>query len=336
MAFWFGWLGRLTAAISIYNLVSAHIYRMPVDDLFRAILSYYRSIFYFPVDIIKNLAEKIRIPLHVIPNDLIILYVIGGASLCRFALYGRTQDARLNAFHDLPRSPLRKFESLTLLLITWPALIVAFLIAENLTLLDAQNPARQGWEVRRQAAEYLVGGMTIEFLKAVGIFLLFFLFNAATPSAPLSRAVTNHPVTPRKNVEKIKAVEAQHKAKNDMAPVKMLWTYVYTLWNKRTGSVWSAPNNNDGRSHVNVLSSCDVGVNGIGKYKFKFKNISATDTLRFSFSKIYDFSSPPAQAEIEESWPVTLAPGKVSDIYISTRTYDCAHQRVIIYRKAAG
>ncbi len=187
-AFWFRWLCRITAAISLYNIAKAHIEHLPVSAVFCDVLNYYRSIFYPVAACLRHIVAfvHIRIPLS---NDYIILYCLVGTSFARFSMLSSLpdpldEDERMKlenmrlAKMEYAESNWYIFSVLVLppiLVIVWPICFAAY----GIPLFSSHSTIRH--RSRRDLKALAVGTLQ-ELRDIVCIFVLFLLLNAATPS----------------------------------------------------------------------------------------------------------------------------------------------------------
>jgi hypothetical protein len=190
--FWLRWLSVLTGALSIYS-VGIHVYRLPLTDTFQYLLGYYRAVFYPVADVINYLVAMIGIRWS-IPNDILIMYLLLGASFARFDVYSHSSEGvaaspkyiRIpvgsTARNDEPKKgPMRtRIDSVLYLIapflfvITWPFVFIVFISM-------AFEKGNAGyWS--KQILRYVTVGMCREVFKVIVLFFLFIIINAASPS----------------------------------------------------------------------------------------------------------------------------------------------------------
>jgi hypothetical protein len=123
---WYDWIGLLAAGLSLYNF-SVHVWHLRVSEMFGEILRYYRSLFHpiasFFGDHIHRWASEWLGWNISIPNDVLILYVLGAG--CMWRTMERAWIRSIETFGsveqdgDLSSKGLRFFVSLL-----WPLFIV--------------------------------------------------------------------------------------------------------------------------------------------------------------------------------------------------------------------
>ena len=167
---WFGWLGRITATISLYNIVNAHVERLPVSIVFRSVLNYYRQVFYPVADCLKHIVALVHINIP-FSNDSIILYLLLGASFARYEL----RDLWEEPGAGMPSNRILRHAMPFLFTLIYPV----FFYFGTYTSIVSSGESRDS--SRRRFKEMIIGTL-LELLRIGCIFLLFLLFNAANPS----------------------------------------------------------------------------------------------------------------------------------------------------------